>query len=396
MATAVVQRITIYPLIIPLRRKVTHAAAERGVADPVVVAVELSNGRIGYGETVPRPYVTGETVDSVVEALQDVLVPALLNFHPDSFPAALEAIESLPWRSVDGRPIPAARAAVDLALLDAAMRTFDRDIDSVVTWMGLPGFGRPGSVEQVRFGGVLSAGELDETLGQLRLMYWGGLRHFKLKVGLPADHLCVRSVASYLARPIARGKATLRIDANGAWTKDDAIEWLGEESHLPLTAVEQPLGRGDEDDLPILHDLFDLPLIHDESLISLEDARQLVDLGVADVFNIRISKCGGLLPSLRLAAFARRSDVRIQLGCMVGETSILSSAGIRFLQVCPTVSWAEGCYGSFLLRSDVVRKGLRFGYAGRPPKLRTNGLVVDVDEERLWDLCEDQPIVINL
>ncbi len=396
MTPAVVQRITIYPLIIPLRRRVTHAAAERGVADPVVVAVELSNGRVGYGETLPRPYVTGETVDSVIEALREVLVPALMSFHPDSFPAALEAIESLPWRSVDGRPIVAARAAVDLALLDAAMRTFGRDLDDVVSWMGLPGFGRPGSVEQVRFSGVLFAGELAATLRQLRLMYWGGLRHFKLKVGLPSDHVRLRSVGSYLARPIAQGKATLRIDANGIWTKDDAIAWLGEESHLPIEAVEQPLGRGDEEDLPILRDLFNIPLIHDESLITLEDARRLVDLGVADGFNIRISKCGGMLPSLRLASFARRSDVRIQLGCMVGETSILSSAGIRFLQVCPAVLWAEGCHGSFLLRSDVVRRGLRFGYAGRPPKLRAGGLVVEVDEKSLRTLCEDQPIVINL
>ena len=88
--------------------------------------------------------------------------------------------------------------------------------------------------------------------------------------------------------------------------------------------------------------------------------------------------------------------MRIKLGCMAGVSGILSSAAIRFLQACPAVLWAEGCFGSFLLTRDVVRKGLRFGYGGRPPRLHSPGLVVDVDQERLRSLCEDQPIVLQL
>ena len=132
--------------------------------------------------------------------------------------------------------------------------------------------------------------------------------------------------------------------------------------------------------------------IHDESLVTLEDAQRLIEFGVADAFNIRVSKCGGLIPSLRLAALARRHNVCIQLGCMVGETSILSAAGLRFLEVCPGVTWAEGCFGSFLLSADVAAKALRFGYAGRPPKLKEPGLGVTVDPIRLKRLCADDAI----
>jgi muconate cycloisomerase len=129
----------------------------------------------------------------------------------------------------------------------------------------------------------------------------------------------------------------------------------------------------------------------------MEDARRLIELGVADVFNIRISKCGGLLPSLRLAALARRENVDIQLGCMVGETSILSAAGLRFLQVCPGVRWAEGCFGSFLLTDDVTTKGLRFGYGGRPPRLSPrSGLGIRVEPARLDRLAADPPSTFNL
>lgn len=383
-------------MIIPLRHRVSHAAAERGVADPVIVAVELTNGLIGYGETLPRPYVTGETVATVVEAVQRVFVPVLIEFHPESFADALEAIEALPWHDASGRSVPAARAAVELALLDAAMRAFNRDMDAVVQWMGLPGFGSPGSLKRIRFSGVLAEAEPRKTLRHLRLMYWGGLRHFKLKVGATGDRARLEVAATYLQRSLKAGTASLRVDANGAWSEDEALTWLSRAAHLPLASLEQPLARGDEERLTALRERCRTPFMHDESLITADDAQRLIELGVADGFNIRISKCGGLLPALRIAGLARRSRVRIQLGCMVGETSVLSAAGLRFLQVCPSVTWAEGCLGSFLLRDDVVTRGLRFGYGGRPPRLSAGGLGATVTPEKLTRLTADQAIVINL
>jgi len=403
MRAVVVHRVSVFPLSIPLRGRVAHAASQRDHADPVVVAVELTNGIVGYGETLPRPYVTQEAVESVVHGIQAMFIPVLIGFHPQSFPEALEAIEALPWGD-DVRLMPAARAAVELALLDAVLRAYHRDMDAVVQWMGLPGFGSPGSIRQIRFSGVLASDELSRTVRQLRLMYWGGLRDFKLKVGTPGDRDRLQAVLNYLRRPLAKGRATLRVDANGAWSKESAIEWLSATRDAPICAVEQPLPRGREQEL---RDLVTAAragqahaaarvFVHDESLITFDDAQRLLQLGVADGFNIRISKCGGLLPSLRLAALARRENVRIQLGCMVGETSVLSAAGLRFLEVCPGVTWAEGCFGSFLLSDDVVQKELRFGYAGRPPQLKAPGLGVAVDPRRVASLCPATPLVVNL
>lgn len=379
-----------------MRVSVRHAAAERAVSDPVVVEVELANGMRGFGEMLARPYVTGETADSVVAAIEQVFVRTILPFHPNSFPEALEFIDALPWRDGNGVPIPAARAAVELALLDVAMRSFRRSVDDVVQWMGLPGFGGPGCIRSARFSGVLASDNQTDLLKQLRLMYWGGLRDFKLKVGTAGDADRVRAVAKYLAGPIASGKATLRVDANGAWTVEQAAGWLSEMSDVRLAGVEQPLPRGQEEYLVELRGGSDALLVHDESLISENDARRLIEMGVADAFNIRISKCGGFIYSLRLAAIARKHGVKLQLGCMVGETSILSAAGLRFLEVCPEVQWAEGSFGSFLLRGDVVRKPLRFGFGGRPPKLNDAGWGVEVDDALLGRWALAPPKVFNL
>ena len=73
---------------------VRHAAAQRDIADPVIVEIELHSGTRGFGETLARPYVTGETTDSAAHAIEQVYVPVLLGFHPESFPEALEFIES--------------------------------------------------------------------------------------------------------------------------------------------------------------------------------------------------------------------------------------------------------------------------------------------------------------
>ena len=396
MANSAIRSVSIYPLAIPMRRRVSHATSQRAVADPVVVAVELLNGVVGYGETLPRPYVTSETVESVVSAIREVFVPVLLEMHPEHFPGALEVIDALPFASADGRAVPAARAAVELALLDAYARHFRRPLAEVPGWMGLAGFGPPGSVRSIRYSGVLASTSIASTRRTLRLLWWYGLRHFKLKVGLPDDAARVAAVVKRMRSALGKGSATLRLDANGAWSREQAVERLITLPDVPIAGLEQPLAKGQEKDLPVVHQVGRVPLIHDESLVTLDDARRLVDLGVADGFNIRISKCGGLLPSLRLAHFARQHGVSVQLGCMVGETSILSAAGGRFLEMVPGVAFAEGCFGSFLLRADVTRRPLRFRYGGRVPKLPGPGLGLEVDPQRLAALSADDPVVCNL
>ena len=87
--------VTLYRLAIPMRRRVEHGAAARDVADPLVVRVDLADGHVGYGETLARPYVTGETIDSVIEVIRNTYVPALLSFRPAHFPEALELTDSL-------------------------------------------------------------------------------------------------------------------------------------------------------------------------------------------------------------------------------------------------------------------------------------------------------------
>ena len=58
-----IRRITLFRVAVPLKKEIKHASHSRTESENLVVRVELEGGQVGYGEGVPRPYVTGETVD---------------------------------------------------------------------------------------------------------------------------------------------------------------------------------------------------------------------------------------------------------------------------------------------------------------------------------------------
>lgn len=389
-----ISRLRIWSPSIPMKQKFRHAAAERSTSEPVILEVELAGGLKGYGETHPRTYVTGESHDDILAAIRDVFVPILVGARPQNFGEAIELAASLPIRDATGRVITATRAAVELALLDAYSKAFDRSIESIAGWVSETVLGPPGSRNTVRFSGVISSGDAGRSRSSLLKMWLYGLRDFKLKVGDDEDEERIAACVKALGRGLRRGRATLRLDANGAWKLNEAIRRLQEWESLPITSIEQPLEKGDIQSWAALARQTNMPLMADESLVTMEDAQLLIARGAASWFNIRISKNGGLIPSLRLALLAKENHVDVQMGCMVGETSILSAAGRWFLQLVPDVVFAEGSFGKFLLLDDITRKPLRFGYGGRWRAMEGPGLGVCVDESKLLGLCRLPPVML--
>src|SRR6516164_2334990 len=123
--------LTLYRAAIPLKKVVKHASFERSVSENLVVRAELSDGSVGYGEGVPRSYVTGETVETAF---------ALLSAHdwaaqigsPADFREVVERLDALrvPENEADPRGMVgnAARCALELAVLDAFGRRFGESI----------------------------------------------------------------------------------------------------------------------------------------------------------------------------------------------------------------------------------------------------------------------------
>ncbi len=391
-----IRRVDIYPLAIPMRLRFEHAAAARNTADPVVVALtaEAPYGlHVGYGETLARRYVTGETAETVVEDIRTELAPRLLDLRAESFAEVVEFARCLPVL-LEGRLANAARCAVELALLDLGCRVFRRRLPEVVGWLDMPGFGPPGCLRNVRYSGVV-VGRSERKLARiLRLQRCYGLRDFKIKVALPGWEARLGQAYRRLERGLASGRLTLRADANGGWTAAQAREALPLLERCGVSALEQPLPTDRDDQLPALAARMHCDLIADESLLTPADAEELLRGGAVRVFNVRLAKNGGLLPALEIARRVLAAGRDVQLGCLVGETSILAAAGVAVLETLPTVRFVEGAFGRFLLRGDVVRRPVQFGPGGRRRRLRGWGLGVEVDQAALrrWTVREVEPI----
>ncbi|QDV90829.1 L-Ala-D/L-Glu epimerase [Phycisphaerae bacterium RAS2] len=377
-----------------MKQSFRHSAAQRAVAEPLIVEVELANRVVGFGETHPREYVTGESMDDAIAAIRDVFVPRLVDMRPANFGEAIEAADSLPFVDKSGRVLNAARAAVEVAILDAYARAFERSWNSIPGYLADQSLGPPGSRATARFSGVVSGEHADRVVRSIRKMRLIRLRHFKLKVGDEEDDARVESAARLLKRLLTSGGGTLRVDANSAWTLETARRKLAAWEMHPILCVEQPLPRGRMEDWATLASESNLPLMADESLVTLEDGEQLITHRAATWFNIRISKNGGLLPALRLALLARRHGVQCQLGCMVGETSLLSAAGRWFLQWTPGIEIAEGSFGRFLLRDDVTDRPIRFGCGGGWTPMTGPGSGVIVSAAKLAALASHPKDVI--
>lgn len=211
-----------------------------------------------------------------------------------------------------------------------------------------------------------------------------GLRDFKLKLGFgeSIDDANLRAVAGQIGPAVAGGKCTLRVDVNGAWDNKTTPQRVARLKPLGVCVVEQPV-YCDAAELVQLARQCELPLMADETLLDLADAKVLLAEPQRIWWNIRLSKNGGLRAAIELAQLAAAGGVPFVIGAMVGETSILSAAQRRLLQLVPPPRFVEGNYGRLLLGDDLCAKSLVFGFGGRLKALPDPGLGIAIDPKRL-------------
>jgi muconate cycloisomerase len=354
---------TLHALAIPFRDRFRHAAADRATCDSIVVRLVDDDGHEGWGEGAPRPHVTGETVDSVLADLA----------------AAWPAVTTAPWPHLDGPedlarlPLPAglggaARAALEVAALDLLLRRTGRSLGCLL----------PARRRAVRYSGVVGATSPDRARGIAEVFRAYRVAEVKVKVGFRGDVEAVRAVRGALGP-----RASIRVDANGAWGPAEALGAIGALARLGVESVEQPLPRGAVSDLAALRVRSPLPLVADESLLTVDDARDLAVAGAVDRFNLRVSKSGGLGPCLAIAAVAAEAGIGVQVGCQAGETAILSAAGRHLAAALDPLLHAEGSFGEALLVEDVGAAPVVFGIGGEAPALTGPGLGIEVDAGRV-------------
>jgi muconate cycloisomerase len=378
-----ISRLKLFKVAVPLKKVVRHASFERSVSENLIVRVTLSDGITGYGEGVPRPYVTGETLESTFAALEAHDWARMVG-RPESFAQVVDRLESLTLPEIESDPRGmfgnAARCALELAILDAYGRRFGEPVGRAVDLAKVEGLRRFAGPRRVRYSGAITAeSPRAERISALKMRIYG-FHQVKIKVGASGqdDPARLEKMYRFLGRRI-----DIRLDANEAWSAAELVERVEPLRRFAPSALEQPVPHAEVLALAELRPNLGVPVMLDESLCGFPDALAAVNDHTADFLNVRLSKCGGILPSLRIIGLAQRSGLGVQLGCHPGETSLLSAAGRHVASRVAGLRYVEGSYDRHILAANLTRQDLTFGYGGRARPLEGPGLGVEVDPAAL-------------
>ena len=371
MSVRTVAGFELYAADLPFRIGFKHSAAERKRSESLFLRCLLDDGTTGWGESLPRAYVTGESRDSAFDLLAGDILPALIGRSFGGVPEVEQFLAECDGRAPAGlvsrtTPQSAAWCPVDLALLDAFSRA-----------SGVPPFAGEAKAfpANLSFSGVLSAERGVKRTLLLIAHRLQGFRAIKLKIGPETGARELAFIRRWLGSEV-----DLRVDANMGLTVEQALAKMPELARFGVRSFEEPIAARDLDGQARLVAETGLGVMADESFSTRESLTTLVDRHAATAVNARISKCGGLVATLARCREALASGLTVQIGCQVGESSLLSAAQLRLVAAVGDVRYVEGCFGTLLLEDDPGHPMLRFGRHGRPPAAPGGpGLGVDID-----------------
>ena len=132
-----------------------------------------------------------------------------------------------------------------------------------------------------------------------------------------------------------------------------------------------------------------LKFMADESVCSMEETEDAIAEGYFDLINVRLSKCGGFVNSLKIIQRIRDGRLGYQVGCQLGESGILSAAGRALCAACSDALYCDGSYDAFLLKENLTAKHVTFGHGGKARPLKGHGLGIKVNPENVNRFSEE-------
>ena len=332
-----ITRITVFHCDTPFKNGFQSPHLLRLSAESIIIHIQFSSGISGYGESAPRLYVTGETTASVAGLMRDHFSRLLLGQEIVSVNDIERTLSSLEdaCRTQGIASYLSALGAVDIALLNALSKSLNISVSALL-----------GPLVRDTITYTLPIPLLPHNVIRELPRYLAGVKFSAIKV-LMEESVPGNRERIELVRSLFGTDAQISIEANSKWTRAQAMENLHRLQEFNIVAVEQPVSSGDVDGLKMIRERTGIPVIVDESMCTLSDAQLLIDSGACDMLNIKVSKCGGLLTSKRIADFALSKGVDFQLGAHVGETNILNRAGQALALVSPNIAHFEG-FSSFL------------------------------------------------
>ncbi|WP_224482647.1 dipeptide epimerase [Robertkochia aurantiaca] len=286
--------------------------------DSLIVALS-QEGKTGYGEATSNPYykITVESMKEEIEAIR----PQIEAWDLDD-PAVFHSF--LKEKGLSNFAI----CALDLAAYDLYGKLKGKPLYQI--W-------GTDNDQYPLTNYTIGIDSIEKMVAKMKAKPWP---LYKIKLGTDDDVAIVRELRK-------ASDAVFRIDANCAWTAEDTIGYAKELKKLGVEFLEQPLKADDLEGYKLLMQESVLPVIADESCIVEEDVEKCH--GHFHGINIKLTKCGGLTPALRMIKKAKELNMKVMVGCMTESTVGISAIA----QLLPQLDYVD-MDGAMLLKTDIA------------------------------------------
>lgn len=338
--------------------------------DKVVVKVSTDENLVGLGAVSCVPREWGVTAEVVAYYINTYYGPTMIGEDPFNVELILEKMDDLfEFRQIPQiNPFP--RSAIDLALYDLMGKYCELPVHKIIG-----GCYR----NRIPVAGIIYL-HSEERVARDAAEYAGkGFKEVKLKVGASDPNVDIRNVKAI--RDAVGNEIGIRVDANGAWNVNAAVNAIKMLERYDILVVEQPIPRWDVKGMAEVKRRVDTAIMVDEGLHSIYDAQRLIEHQACDIFNLKLQKTGGLTLCKKLAVLAESANITCFMGSE-GEVGIDTAAALHLVASTPNFGYCSDLCGPYLNEDDVIKQPfvVRDGHLQVPT---TPGLGVELDETKI-------------
>ncbi len=368
-----IERIELFPLCYPCVRQWKFIEGAPGHT-VILVKITADNGTVGWGQSVPIPTWSYETLESALAVLRWPFIPALIGRDPLDLEGAVKALDAAlaPSFSVG---MPLARAGLDIALHDLAGKLTGQSIAEM--------WGRPKG-GTLQLGWTISVKSLDDLDPEIETARQRGYRSFNVKIAPDPrfDLEVVRRVRK------AAPESFLWVDANGGYDLPTALEVAPKLADEGVDVMEAPLRPNRITGYQALKRQGALPITMDEGLVSPVEVEEFIKLGMIDGLTAKVSRSGGLTSARRQIEIALDAGL-FWLGSGLTDPDVSLAASL-VLYGAYGLSKPAALNGPQFLDADILQNPLTI--QGDMVEVPSGpGLGIDIDERKVAALAYKSP-----
>lgn len=359
MVSFTIKEIRLRRLKVPLKQPFTTHLQSVEARESILVEMIDETGEVGLGECVAfsSPWYTEETIQTCWDALENWLIPPLLQMEIKDPSSVYESLQFVKGNRM-------AKAALDLASWDLFAKK-----------KGLPLWRLLGGVRQEIDAGIVLPGGIDDSMYErVEQAIETGYKRVKLKIDGKTN------VSSLEKLVKAYPSMYFFADGNGIFTKL-GLEALLAFDRVGLTLIEQPFGEEDWALHRQASKMMATPIALDESIRSVDDVMRMIETAAGSVIVLKPGRVGGLSEAVQIHELAIQHDIPVWIGGMI-ELGVSKAHNLALASLSKMIYPGDFSSSTHFWERDVVQPLIEVE-KGQISLSEESGIGYSLDEEHL-------------